>query len=85
MQKVISSMMTQLRIKITLKDLLYLYRIINTPKCLYGEGDQIRNYILKNCFLFEKEKWAIWDDHNIIIKEIFIKLEEAIKAARFMI
>ena len=84
-QKAVSSVVTQLRTKIALKDLLYVYRAVDTPECPCGEGRQTRDHVLRHCPLFEEERWATWGGRTISVRKILTKPETAIRAAKFMI
>ena len=84
-KKAVSSVVTQLRTKIALKSLLYIYRAVDTPECPCKRGDQTRDHILRTCPLFAEDRMATWGGQPIDIKEILSKPDMATKAAKFMI
>ena len=84
-QKVVSSVIIQLRTKIVLKDLLHIYRAVNLPQCAYREGRQTRDHILMVCPLHLEDRQATWGGALIDIKKILSDSKLTQKAAKFMI
>ena len=85
LKKSVSSVITQLRTKITLKDLLFKYGKVESPLCSYRAGRQTAAHLLLSCRNFREDRWNIWGLNPTDLTSILITKELAVKAAKFII
>jgi hypothetical protein len=85
--KAISSLTTQMRTKIALKDLLFRYGAKESPACSCRSGRQTARYILLSCTcpLFDEDRARTWSSVPLNLTSILSNKPLAIKTAKFMI
>ena len=85
LKKSVCSVITQLRTKIALRDLLFKYGAMESPTCPCGAGRQTVQHILLSCRNYIDDRWETWGDKSLDIHSIATTKDLAVKAAKFMI
>lgn len=84
LKKVVSSVITRLRTKIALRDLLFVYGVKNYPMCKYRRSRQIGDHILLSCPRYNVDRLRTWGNAPMDIETILTTKDLAVKAPKFM-
>ena len=83
--KFISSVITQLRTKMALQDLLYTYEAEDSSACSYERGRQSMKHVLTACPRFIEDKRRTFGNARIDLRKILITKNRAVASAKLFI